>query len=197
MIGKIIPIKAVQLVFNGWDYVTDYAKVAVVNSKKTGQQGSKNIFGSILEKAEDPKENISDTDIRHEAGNFMVAGTDTTSITLTFLIWAVISHPELQTAIEKEVSTLAPNHTDEDVERLPLLNAVIKETNRLYGAVLGSFPRVPPQGGAVVDGFQIPEGTIISAQGYTVQRSEEYFEDALKYVVVLSSRQKTFLLTVR
>lgn len=197
LIGKSIPFKAFQMVFNGWDFVIDYAKVAVNNSKQKSQQGSKNIFCSILEKAEDPKENMSDTDIRHEAGNFVVAGTETTTVTLTYLVWAVISRPELQEAIENEVSTLDPNFTDEDVERLPLLNAVIKETNRLYGAVQGGFPRVPPQGGAVIDGFPIPEGSTISAQGYTVHRSDEYFEDALTYVVVLPSTSRIFLLTVR
>jgi cytochrome P450 len=67
---------------------------------------------------------LTDDDIRKEASNFILAGADTTAITLTYLVWAVLKRPDLQVRID-------PAASDEALEHLPLLNAVIEETLRL------------------------------------------------------------------
>jgi cytochrome P450 len=37
---------------------------------------------------------LTDDDIRKEASNFILAGADTTAITLTYLVWAVLKRPD-------------------------------------------------------------------------------------------------------
>ncbi|KAF4904018.1 Cytochrome P450 monooxygenase cypX [Colletotrichum fructicola] len=179
-VGRLIPHPWCRTAFRGWDYVLDYASRAVENSKKRTQMGERNIFGTILAGAE-KGEILTEFDIKNEAGNFTVAATDTTAVTLSYLIYAVLSRPKLQAEIEAEVSTLPDNFTDADVETLPLLNATISETNRLFAAVQGAFPRRAPSGGLNLEGYMIPEKTTVSAQSYTMHRKEDLFPNALEF----------------
>ena len=73
--------------------------------------------------------------------------------------------------MEDELGALREDElTDAKLEELPLLNATLQETLRLYAAVSGSLPRVAPPGGATICGFDIPEGTTCSTQAYTLHR---------------------------
>ncbi|CAI0645221.1 unnamed protein product [Colletotrichum noveboracense] len=181
-VGRLIPHPWCRTVFRGWDYVLDYASRAVENSKKRTQMGERNIFGTILAGAE-KGEILTEFDIKNEAGNFTVAATDTTAVTLSYLIYAVLSRPKLQAEIEAEVANLPDNFTDADVETLPLLNATISETNRLLAAAQGAFPRRAPSGGLNLEGYMIPENTTVSAQSYTMHRKENLFLNALDQVL--------------
>ena len=75
-----------------------------------------------------------------EAGSFIIEGTDTTSSTLTYLIWAVLSSPDLQESLEKEVADKEDTLTDTELEKLTVLHGVIEETLRLYGAAPTPLP---------------------------------------------------------
>jgi cytochrome P450 len=115
-----------------------------------------------------------------EASGLIIAGTDTTSVTLTYLVWAVLSQPTLQAELEHEVAALTSDYGDTDLEKLPLLNAVIEETLRLYGAAPAGLPRSVPPGGVTIDGQVIPAGTTVTTQAYTYHRDPELFPRPLE-----------------
>jgi cytochrome P450 len=117
-------------------------------------------------------------DLSTEAGNFILAGTDTTAYTLTCLVWSVLRHPSIYSALHEEVSDLENNFTDSALEALPLLNAVINETLRLYGPASGSLPRIVPPGGVQLGGYFIPENTTVSTQAWTLHRNEDIWPNA-------------------
>ncbi|KAF7591314.1 hypothetical protein BBP40_001690 [Aspergillus hancockii] len=146
----------------GKEYLLRYAQRAVTIGR-AASKASRNIFSSILYESEKGNSAITDEDVTVEAGALILAGADTTAVTLTYLIWAVLSQPKLQRELEKEVSTLGADFTDASLEELPLLNAVIMETLRLYGAAPGALPRTTPEGGAIFSGYFVPEGVTTSA----------------------------------
>ena len=152
----------------------EYGEKAVINAHKQGSDT--NIFATIMREAEKGEE-LDDHDVRLEATALIVAGSDTTAITLAYLVWAVLCHPHVQRQLQAEVASLPSNFIEDDLEQLPYLNAVIEETLRLYGAAPGSLPRVVPQGGATLGGYLIPEDTIVSTQAYTTHRIPEIFPD--------------------
>jgi cytochrome P450 len=85
---------------------------------------------------------LSISTVRAEAGNLILAGLATTAATLTYLIWAILKQPQLQADLERETSELGHELTLEKLKNAPLLNSVIEETLRLYGAAPFSLPRV-------------------------------------------------------
>jgi cytochrome P450 len=141
-----------------------------------------NLFGQMLAACEDSKTvALTDKDIREEAGNLIIAGSDTTAVTLTYLVWAVLKHPDLQSLLENEVAGLSDELTKEELETAPILNSIIQETLRLYCAAPGALPRVVPKQGTMISGHYIPGDTVVSTQAYTNHRDPSAFSDPLKF----------------
>ena len=129
---------------------------------------------------------ISDKAIELEAANMIIAGSDTTANTLTYLIWAILKHPEVHARVVKEIATLPASFTTEDIAvQLPYLNWTIEECLRLYSAVPSSLTRVVPTGGRELAGHFVPEGTVVSAQAYTLHRIGAVFKDPSRSVWLL------------
>lgn len=140
---------------------------------KSASNAPSNLFNKALEEG-----SLTDTDIITDAGALLLAGSDPTAISLTFLLWCVLSRPEVQKQVETEVATLEGEVTDLACERLPILNAVIDESLRLYGAAPGCMPRSPPPGGATVGGYFIPENAVVVTQNWSLQRNLDVWKDA-------------------
>ncbi|KAL4862463.1 hypothetical protein BDV12DRAFT_203048 [Aspergillus spectabilis] len=174
LIARHLPIAHIRSMFRASSYLTNYGRRAVTNARGNSAS-SRNIFSGMIHASEKTDSSLTEENVVTEAGNLIVAGSDTTAVTLTYLIWAVLSRPKLQKELQNEVQGLAEGYGEADLEALPLLNAVIKETLRLYGAAPGSLPRSVPEGGATLAGYYIPGGTTVSTQSYTIHRDPEIY----------------------
>ena len=116
----------------------------------------------------------------------IIAGSDTTANTMTYLIWAILKHPDVHARVVKEISTLPASFTSEDIAtQLPYLNWVVEECLRLYGAAPSSMTRVVPSGGRELAGHFVPEGTVVATQAYTLHRIGAVFKDPYRSVWLL------------
>lgn len=112
---------------------------------------------------------ISDREIREEVDTFMFEGHDTTSSALGFAIYLLSQHTEFQQQAYEEAVALEGR----EKESMPFIEAVIKETLRLY-------PSVPFFSRSVtedlnVGSLTVPKGASVSILAYMVQRDEKYF----------------------
>lgn len=194
IVGKYLPLQATRELFNTNSYLEDYAGIAVRNMK--AQQGSANLFATAQAEAE-KGETLNDKDVKLEAVGLFVAGTDTTAISLTYLVWAVLSNPALRQALVEEVAGLSEGYSDSDVENLPLLNAIIEETLRLYGAAPGCLPRDVPATGLELGGYHLPPGSIVGSQAFSLHRNPKIWSDPLEYVACYIHHSGTILTTYR
>jgi cytochrome P450 len=175
---KHVPIEKVKELFRGHDILMKYGREARAKSKSA--EDDKSIFSTASKEAEKEGGHLDELDVQYESQGLLVAGADTTAVSMTYLVWAVLLHPRWQAELEKEVGTLSPDANDEELERLPILNAVIEETLRLYGAAPGALPRTVPKGGAKMMDYHLPEGTTVTTQSYTLHRDSESFPNAEK-----------------
>ncbi|KAF5006431.1 hypothetical protein FDECE_7191 [Fusarium decemcellulare] len=178
-----LPFKKLRDIMNADNVVYDHGAIAVRNMRSASDGlSTANLFSQMLGEADgQEKTEITDSTVRTEAGNLIVAGSDTTAVTLTYLVWAVLKQPQLQAELEREVCGLSPDLTFEELKNAPLLNSVIEETLRLYGAAPGALPRVVPEKGLSVGGHFIPSDTVVSTQAYTLHRDSTIFQDAQKF----------------
>lgn len=128
--------------------------------------------------------------IASEMLDHLAAGFDTSSITLTYLVYELSRHPKLQTALRSELQTLNPPvqpifaptlPSPKDLDALPLLHALLYETLRLHAAIPGSQPRITPAGGCTLgprgEYSGIPGGVRVSAQAWSLHRNEDVFAE--------------------
>jgi cytochrome P450 len=127
--------------------------------------------------------------IASEMLDHILAGHETTAITLTYMMYELSRQPSLQSKLRAEVRTLSPrlnyptNIPDDlpssrSIDALPPLDAIIQETLRRYPAAAGSEPRVTPPGSTTIGDYSgIPGGVRISANQYTLHRNAKAFPD--------------------
>ncbi|GKZ31485.1 hypothetical protein AbraIFM66950_012152 [Aspergillus brasiliensis] len=136
-----------------------------------------NVFSGIVEQFQHGTDTIRDIDAACEAQGLIIAGSGTTAVTLTYLVWSVLQRPELKQQLATECQELHECFTDHDLEKLEVLNAVINETLRLYGAAPGSLPRIVPPEGVTLGGYAIPGGLTVCTQAFSIHRNPGLFPD--------------------
>ncbi|EXJ86111.1 hypothetical protein A1O1_06480 [Capronia coronata CBS 617.96] len=198
-VAKHIPVGPVQNALTLNDRMDEYGLAAIENHKRhvmaasqsndNGQMSpsNSNSNSSLFSKFLDPTRNqeLSLPQISAEASNLIVAGSDTTAVSLTYLIWSVLRprHRNVKQKLLAEIESLPIDASLAEISQLKYLQAVINESLRLYGAAPGSLPRVSPPGGAKLGGrYNIPEGTIVGAQAFTVHRDGAIFPDPDSFI---------------
>jgi cytochrome P450 len=146
-----------------------------------GEDVKPTLFTKLINKSE-KEEGLTEAEIRLEAGGYIVAGSDTSAITLTYLVWAVCKDLMIRDKLVAEVATLPVDFKDEHVRALPYTRRVIDETLRLYPAVPGALPRLVPAEGAQLAGFSVPGGATVSTQVYSLHRDPAIFSDPERQV---------------
>lgn len=112
--------------------------------------------------------------IEGDAIAVIIAGSDTSACVLLFLFYYLVKIPSLQEDLRNELSAMNGDWHAERLEKLPLLNALIKETMRLYPPLATSGLRtVGPSGLQVGDVF-VPPGITIAMPVYSFGRRKNY-----------------------
>lgn len=177
---RYLPFQGAKRIATADEIVLNHGALAVRNMRNR-QGNAMNLFGQMLAASDDfEKAALTDRDVQDEAGNLIIAGSDTTAVTLTYVVWAVLRNPALQSRLEDEVAGLSPDLSLTELEGARIMNSVIEETLRLYGAAPGALPRTVPEQGWTIDGHNIPAGTEVSTQAYTLHRDPRVFQDPLR-----------------
>ncbi|KAG6824957.1 hypothetical protein H0H92_005314 [Tricholoma furcatifolium] len=131
---------------------------------------------------------MPDHDIISECMGHMIAGSDTTSNTLSYFFWELSRRADIMKKLQAELDEAMPDAfvvPDISVlQELPYLNAFIKEGFRLYSAVPSILERVVPASNSnngmsdgLFDlmGYGIPAGTIVGTQAWSMHRDVTVF----------------------
>jgi cytochrome P450 len=159
------------------------------------------VFASLhsrLPKAPEANDTINPGVLSEMLDHFL-AGPEGTKTTLTFLQWELSKQPSLQARLRQELSTLSPaikptSRTQADptgrqaprllpsfqaLDALPLLDAIVLESLRVYPASQAPQFRVTPPGGCTIEQrFHVPGGVQISTAVFCMHRNEEVFPNA-------------------
>nr|BAL05197.1 cytochrome P450 [Phanerodontia chrysosporium] len=106
----------------------------VYNQRKENPTDKKDIL-NLMMYGKDPKtgERSSEKTIKENLLTFLIAGHETTSGMLTFILYYLLKNPEAMRKLREEVDTMIGSRTMtvDDVHKLPYLIAVMRETLRL------------------------------------------------------------------
>ncbi|KAG6868113.1 hypothetical protein C0993_007491 [Termitomyces sp. T159_Od127] len=131
---------------------------------------------------------MPDHDIISECMGHMVAGSDTTSNTLSYFFWELSRRADIMKKLQAEVDEAMPDAAvipDISVlQELPYLSAFIKEGLRVYSAVPSILERVVPAStskNGISDGlfdlmgYEVPAGTVVATQAWSMHRDASLF----------------------
>jgi hypothetical protein len=123
---------------------------------------------------------VDDTQIISYLAINMLAGADTTAISIKAVFYYVLRTPHAQQRLEEEImasdfvrqQAIPPAY--DEIKGLSYLEAVVREAMRLHPGVAMTLPRyVPPGEGLVLpDGSVVPPGTSVGMNPYVVGRNK-------------------------
>ncbi|GIX78218.1 cytochrome P450 4V2 [Caerostris darwini] len=127
---------------------------------------------------------LNEDDIEEEINTFAVAGHDTAAIGISWCVYMIGLHPEIQAKIHEELDRIFENDperhaTMDDINDMHYLESVLKESNRLYPPA-PIFARQVHED-AKIAGYTIPKGTSCMILAYTLHRDEEVYPDPEKF----------------
>lgn len=137
------------------------------------------LFTRLFKGEED--ESLTFKEIVDEAQTYIIAGTDTTAITLTYIVWRVCQNPKIKQRLVEELRQLPEGFQDHDAMKMPYLNQVIEESLRLHGAAPSGLPRMVPPEGATLAGQYLPGGSVVCTQAWSLHRNEDIFPDPERF----------------
>ena len=117
--------------------------------------------------------------IREEVDTFVFEGHDTTSSGLTFCLYMLGIYKEHQKTLQEEIDEAEGENILEIIQKLKLLDCVIKESLRLYPPVAAIGRRMEED--TVIGGQTFYKDTTIVINIFGLHRNEEYWENPLKF----------------
>ncbi|KAL7948622.1 cytochrome P450 [Trichoderma barbatum] len=125
---------------------------------------------------------ISELHYRSNMKELLLAGFEDTESALLSAVVAMAKNPQIQSALRAEISLVPATYTLEDLDRLPLLLAVILEAFRLYPPFPSLTNRCTmqqiPLGGTV----DVPAGTWVGWNAYAAKTDARIWgSDALVF----------------
>ncbi|KAJ5245807.1 pisatin demethylase [Penicillium chermesinum] len=107
------------------------------------------------------------------------AGSDSTAITLTSVMYHLLRYPDSMELLMKELKEAHLAHPIlwEYVHKLPYLDACIKEALRITPAVGIPLERVAPEGGVHLCGRYFAPGTVLGINAWVVHRDKGVYGD--------------------
>lgn len=167
--------------------------------KNKGTEGD--ITGWLLKGYKDLDGLADDPMFQGDSRLIIVAGSDTTAATLTFLFYELAKNPEEMKKLRDELTPLATgNWGDVDIRNAEHLNGAINETLRLHPPVPSGLERKVPKGGVRVGDLFLPGETkfwmpqyvigrgkpvanvMLSSSQAKIQLDEDYYKNALEFV---------------
>jgi cytochrome P450 len=145
--------------------------------------GKSDILSLLLSVEDEAGEGFSGKEVRDQVMTLMFAGHDTSTSTLTFMMYELARHPEVLSRLQEEQDRVlgdAPPTIDELERKMPYLNMVLDEVLRLYPpAWIG--PRR-----AVRDfefgGHSVPHGTYVNYSSWASHRIPEVFPEPEAFI---------------
>lgn len=128
---------------------------------------------------------MNDQDVLMAALGNIFAGSDTTAISLRSLFYYLMKSPNCLSKLLAEIDEadakgqLSEIVTFAESQKMPYMQACLKEAMRMHPAVGLALERIVPAEGCDIDGYHIPPGTVIGANPWVVARDKDvYGEDA-------------------
>ncbi|KAH7024845.1 pisatin demethylase [Microdochium trichocladiopsis] len=151
----------------------------------TGKVGSTDLLTKFLAAQEKAPDFMSDTLVQTMAVSMAFAGSETTAISLAAVFYYLLRTPHAMARLRAEIDQFARDGgfsdcqtglvTWPEAQKLPYLDACVKEAFRMHPAAGLPLERIVPVQGIEIDGVFVPGGTIVGASAWVIHRRPEIF----------------------
>ena len=165
------------------DLVEGNGPILPIKAEKT--RPTVDLLSKFLAAKETRPEFMTDTLVQTMAVSMAFAGSETTAISLSAVYYFLLRNPSALESLYEELDEAARNSLFSDYEtglvtwhesqKLPYLDACVKEAFRLHPAPGLPMERVVPAGGTEIAGRFVPGGTIVGCSAWVMHHNKDIF----------------------
>ncbi|KAL4566312.1 hypothetical protein LXL04_030426 [Taraxacum kok-saghyz] len=179
--------KVLDVTIEGW--LQEHKKKMSSTTQRIDERENQVFMAALLSRVkEEFKQNLYgfniDSIVKSTCVAILSAGTDTTTVTLTWALALLVNNPHVLEKAQQELE----NHVgkdrmveESDLNNLVYLQAIIKETMRLYPALPLSVPHESTED-CIVGGYNVPKGTRLFVNTWKIQHDPKIWEDPFEFI---------------
>lgn len=155
----------------------DSAVYALITARRNDPDPPADLLTGLLQTQDDDTgKTLTDTEIRDEIATVFFAGYETTTTTMAWVIYLLITHNDVLKRVRDEINQVTGGEalSAQHLPQLNYLNQVIKEVLRLYPPAW-LFDREPVED-TIIGGFAVSKGQTIFISPYLLHRNPAYFD---------------------
>lgn len=148
----------------------------IIAERRQQQEDSGDLLSMLLSVRDEDGNGMDDRQILDECITLFIAGHETTAAMLTWACYLLTQHPDIEEKLRAEIDAVVGTKQIqfEQIGEMPYLDAVLKETLRLY-------PVAPAFGRSVLEPFSIgdidfPKNGVITISSFATHRRPDLYE---------------------
>jgi cytochrome P450 len=141
-----------------------------------GETDAADMLTLLLAAEDDPDVHYEENQIRDEVLTFLIAGHETTALSLVYTLALLSDHPEIRDRVRAEARDVLGDETPryEHAEDLTYTDRVFRESMRLYPPAWAVFRQATAE--VRLGDYRVRDGSALVLPEYSVHRDGRYFE---------------------
>jgi cytochrome P450 len=150
--------------------------------RQNPDESHEDLLGMFMEaRDEETGAMMDDKQLRDEVATMLIAGHETTAVTLGWVFYFLSQHPDVREKLEEELTRVLSGRvpTIEDLPHLIYTYQVIDEAMRIYppAYVISRWGQEPDN----IGGYDVPANAVLALSPYLTHRLEEFWPEPLKF----------------
>jgi cytochrome P450 len=167
-----------------WSIETlDAIIMKIIQDRRASGEDRGDLLSMLMQARDDEGAAMSDQQLHDEALTIVLAGHETTANALTWTLYLLSQHPEIEAKLYEEVQQVLGDRTATlaDVEKLTYTEQVVKEGMRLYPPAWSVARQIKKGERVEIGGYEIPYGASIVVASYVTHRDPRWFPDPERF----------------
>nr|XP_027082129.1 geraniol 8-hydroxylase-like [Coffea arabica] len=154
-----------------------------LEARKSGESRKDDFLDVLLDQCEEEGSGFNHETIKSLSTDFFIAGSDTNAISVEWAMAELLRKPEaMQKARDEIIQNIGFKRLvkDSDIDQLPYLQAVVKETMRLHPPTPLLIPYKANKDTQVF-GFNVPKDSQVLVNAWAIGRDPSYWENPASF----------------
>ncbi|MEL7420634.1 MAG: cytochrome P450, partial [Cyanobacteria bacterium J06555_3] len=155
-----------------------YQEIATRRTEDCSQR--QDILSLMMSARDEAGEGMKDVELRDELMTLMLAGHETTATAIAWGLYWIHRSPEIKAKLEAEITSLGTDPEPMAIAKLPYLDAVCKETLRIYPVAMLTFPRTVLEPTELM-GYKLETGQVVMGCIHLIHQREDIYPEPRQF----------------
>ncbi len=148
----------------------------IIRERRASGEDTGDLLSMLMAARDEDGSAMTDRQLRDEIMTFLLAGHETTAVSLSWTWYLLSQHPEAAQKLSQELNDVLGGRTPEleDLARLPYSDKVVKESMRLYPPAWSLARSVRKE--TEIAGYRLPVGANVVMSPWIMHRDPRFFD---------------------